>query len=167
MKLTGQVTEHPNGSLTTPGFNFIMNQFEATKTPAGRDLAEDRNKFFKNYGAQIDKNYDPVMGSPTVYIAEKEAIRREKELKDAHIDPHLLYEPTSQYYFGAAGNIAKFQTSLQQGLSQPATPGAAVPKTTQRPVGFPDDAQPGRDGKWYVVRDGKRFRVDPIQAPQR
>lgn len=116
-----------SGQLKWSGRQELLKEIEDRKTPAGQALAQDRDLFFKRYAGTIDPKYDPVFGSPAMYRAEMYARAEEEDLKRKGLDPKLVYDPRSEYFFGAPANLAKFQSSLQQQMTQPVAKATAAP----------------------------------------
>lgn len=104
------------GSLTKTDMADLQKQVDDLKTPQGAALAADRNEFFKQYGPTIDP--EMKLGNPTplgaqgLYRAEKDARRQEQVLRAKGTDPHLLYDPTSEYFLGKPANISSYRPSL-------------------------------------------------------
>lgn len=104
------------GSLTKADMADLQRQVDDLKTPQGAALAADRNEFFKQYSPTIDP--EMKLGNPTplgaqgIYRAEKDARRQEQTLQQKGVDPHLLYDPTSQYFLGKPANIGSYRPSL-------------------------------------------------------
>jgi hypothetical protein len=104
------------GSLTKADMADLQKQVDDLKTPQGAALAADRNEFFKQYGPTIDA--DMKLGEPTplgaqgIYRAEKDARRQEQVLRQKGIDPHALYDPSSEYFLGKPAVIGKYRASL-------------------------------------------------------
>ncbi len=106
------------GSMTEKDFNQFRAEVVARKTPDGAALEHDRNLFFKQYTGAITSNkYDPIMGDPKLYNAETDARRMENMLRGKGLDPHLAYDPSSEYFLGKPARIAKWASSMQQDLS--------------------------------------------------
>ena len=117
------------GSLSERDFNQFRQEVIARKTPEGEALEKDRGQFFKNYAASIvGRGYDPVMGSPKLYQAEQDARRFEADMRKQGKDPHLLYDPSSEYFIGKPGMLQKWQGSMQGDLATRAETPAAPAK---------------------------------------
>lgn len=117
------------GSMTEHDFNQFRAEVVARKTPEGAALERDRNLFFKQYAGTIaGKTYDPVTGSPKLYAAEADARRTEADLRKKGLDPHLAYDPQSEYFLGNPKRLAKYQGTMQTDLETKATAPAAVEK---------------------------------------
>jgi hypothetical protein len=127
------------GKLNTADFNFLNKEFKDMRSPEGDALSKDRQLFFKQYtGAITNNQYDPVMGSPKLYTAEMNARRMEQDLRKKGLDPHLAYDPASEYFIGKPERLAKFSGSMQDDLATRAstpTPGLDVPR---KPEGRPE-----------------------------
>lgn len=120
------------GKLSDSDFNFLNREFKESKTPEGQSLDRDRSTFFKQYAGTIaGPTYDPVTGSPKLYAAEMDARRVEGDLRKKGLDPHLAYDPTSEYFMGKPANLLKYQGSLQQDLSTKAATPSTPPKMTE------------------------------------
>ena len=154
------------------------------RSPQAKELATSRKDFFTDFAPTIDPGRDQAtgagasaLGSQKLFAAKMEAIRQEQFLTSKGQDPHSLYDPKSPNFFGnqvsqfrpTLAEKAAFDAKLKADQAQAAKPGANLGTITgvdvkdapALPKGFPPDAAAGPDGKWYVVRDGKRFRVDP------
>jgi len=122
------------GSLSEKDFNQMRAEIVARKTPEGQALERDRGQFFKQYAGAIaggPGKYDPQMGSPKIYAAEMDARRVEADLRKKGLDPHLAYDPQSEYFLGKPGRLAKWAGSMQSDLETRATePAAARPPIT-------------------------------------
>ena len=120
------------GSITEHDFNQMRAEIVARKTPEGQALERDRGQFFKQYaGAIAGRTYDPATGSPKLYAAEVDARRVEADLRKKGLDPHLAYDPNSDYFIGKPARLAKYQGSMQSDLETRATePAAARPPVT-------------------------------------
>jgi hypothetical protein len=117
------------GSMSEKDFNQFRAEVVARKTPEGAALEHDRNLFFKQYaGAIAGRAYDPVVGSPKLYAAEMDARRVESDLRRKNLDPHLAYDPSSEYFLGKPDRVAKYSGSMQGDLEIKATTPAAVTK---------------------------------------
>lgn len=118
------------GSMTEHDFNQFRAEVVARKTPEGAALERDRSLFFKQYaGAIAGPSYNPAVGDPKLYNAEADARRMEADLRRKGLDPHLAYDPSSEYFLGRTQRLSKWQQSMQIDLqtraeqpSQQATP---------------------------------------------
>lgn len=168
------------GKLNTADFNFLNKEYATMKTPQGELLSKDRTDFFKQYtGAIAGTTFDPVLGSPKLYTAEMDARRQEEDMRKKGLDPHLVYDPRSEYFFGKPSNIAKYQVPMDQLVrdraAAPRNTNLTAPGNTvtgievkeaspKPPAGAPEDAKLAPDGNWYVARDGKYFRYETRKA---
>lgn len=126
------VKAYGEGKLSNADFNFLNKEFRDMKTPEGEALSRDRSMFFKQYaGAIAGRSYDPVLGSPKLYSAEMDARRQEEDLRKKGLDPHLAYDPRSEYFMGKPANIAKYQGSMQADLDTRATTPNLPAKVTE------------------------------------
>lgn len=117
------------GSMSEKDFNQFRAEVVARKTPEGAALEHDRNLFFKQYaGAIAGRAYDPVVGSPKLYAAEMDARRVEADLRRKGLDPHLAYDPSSEYFMGNPKRLQKYSGSMQDDLQTRATTPAPVAK---------------------------------------
>ena len=107
--------------LTTADFNFLQKEYAQAKTPDGELLNKDRDLFFKQYAGAIDNAYSPQLGSTKVYNAEMYARRVEAQLRSKGLDPHLAYDPTSEYFVGKPALIQKYQGDMTSDLKEIAT----------------------------------------------
>lgn len=121
---------YSKGELTNSDFTFLNRELEGRKTPEGMALAQDRATFWKRYSTVVDPSAGgKALGSQQLYFAEMDARRQEEALKKKGLDPHLVYDPRSEYFFGEPKNLARYQRSLQellhdqrQGQAPPAEP---------------------------------------------
>jgi hypothetical protein len=132
------------GSMSEKDFNQFRTEVIGRKTPEGAALERDRSLFFKQYAGTIaGRTYDPATGSPKLYAAEIDARRMETMLKGKGLDPHLAYDPASEYFIGKPERIQKYQGSMQGDLTDKATQPAkredampAIPPIGQRSPGL-------------------------------
>lgn len=105
------------GRLNTADFNFLQKEFKEMRSPEGDALSKDRAQFFKQYGRAIGgSKFDPASGTADQFAAEMDARRQEGDLRKKGLDPHLIYDPRSDYFFGKPANIAKYAGSMQTAL---------------------------------------------------
>jgi len=110
---------YQQGKLSNADFNFLTREFTNLRSPQGEALGRDRSEFFKRYAATIDGAKDLLtpghspLGQQKMYEAEMDARRREEDLRKKGLDPHLLYDPGSEYFFGKPNAIGKYRVSLQ------------------------------------------------------
>jgi hypothetical protein len=134
------------GSMSEKDFNQFRAEVIARKTPEGAALERDRALFFKQYADAFSGGrgkYDPVGGSPKLYAAEMDARRMEADLRKKGLDPHLIYDPSSEHFLGKPERIARYAGSMQSDLSTKAeTPAKrddvmpAIPPADQRAPGL-------------------------------
>lgn len=130
------------GSMTEKDFNSFRQEVVARKTPEGAAIERDRAGFFKNYASAIVGNtYNPSIGDPKLYNAEQDARRMEGMLRSKGLDPHLAYDPASEYFLGRTERLSKWQSSMQVDLTTRATAssgdtGAAAAKPSKPEVPF-------------------------------
>lgn len=129
------------GSMTEHDFNQFRQEVVARKTPEGAAIERDRSAFFKNYGTAIaGATYNPSIGDPKLYFAEQDARRMEQMLRTQGKDPHLAYDPASEYFLGKPERLQKWQQSMQLDLQtragggQPAAPATAEPRPSVPPT---------------------------------
>jgi hypothetical protein len=190
-----------DGKLTRTDFGFLRKELEDLKTPQGEALSKDRTQFFQKFSPSIDTGRNPniagsvtALGQQRMYQAEQDARRQEDVLRRAGKDPHAVYDPRSEFFFGRPDNLKKYQPTLAEinayeaslsGGKTKITPAPAPPLAPFEPFvkeppatfnqrfGFDAAAtvqqlQPPvegaqrspNDGKWYVQKGGKYFRVD-------
>lgn len=124
------------GSMTEGDFNQFRQEIVARKTPEGAALERDRSLFFKQYAGTIaGTGYDPAVGSPKIYNAEADARRMEAMLRGKGLDPHLAYDPSSEYFMGRPERMTKWQQSMQMDL-QTRVEGPAAATATRPEVPF-------------------------------
>lgn len=118
------------GSMTEHDFQQFRQEVVGRKTPEGAALERDRSLFFKQYAGTIaGTGYDPAVGSPKLYNAEADARRIEGMLRAKGLDPHLAYDPSSEYFLGRPERMSKWQQSMQADLSLRAEGSAAATPT--------------------------------------
>lgn len=110
---------YQRGDLSTADFNFLNREFQQLRTPEGQGLERDRTEFFKRYAPLIDgamntAGIHSLLGTQRAYGFEMDARRTEADLRKKGLDPHLIYDPNSQYFFGRPENIGKYRVSLQE-----------------------------------------------------
>lgn len=139
------------GKLNTADFNFLQKEFKEMRSPEGDALSKDRSQFFKQYtGAIAGRTFDPVLGSPKLYQAERDARRLEQDLRAKGLDPHLAYDPSSEYFLGNPKRLMKYQGSMQGDLSDKAVAPKrddvmpAIPSPDQRQSGTLYDTPKGK-----------------------
>jgi hypothetical protein len=113
--------KYDEGKLNTSDFRLALNEANL-KTPEERAIAQDRKEFFKQHALAIDPSFGATAeGTQKIYFAEMDARRQEAVLRKQGKDPHLVYDPRSEYYFGKPENLQKFKaslTDLMRGLQQ-------------------------------------------------
>ena len=120
------------GSMSEKDFNEFRQEVVARKTPEGAALQQDRALFFKQFaGAIAGPTYDPATGSPKLYAAEMDARRTEAALKQKGLDPHLAYDPASEYFIGKPERLQKYKGSMQSDLQDR----ASTPKSVNLTAG--------------------------------
>lgn len=121
------------GSMTEHDFNQVRQEIVARKTPEGAALERDRGQFFKQYTGSIlgaaAATYNPQIGDPKLYNAEQDARRMEGMLRQKGLDPHLAYDPASEYFLGRPERLQKWQQSMQVDLQTRAQGPAAATAT--------------------------------------
>jgi hypothetical protein len=85
--------------------------------PGGDAIKRDHAEFFKQYGPTIDaemKLGNPTpLGAQALFRAEMDAYRQEDSLRQKGLDPHLVYDPRSEYFFGSPKNISGYRPTMQ------------------------------------------------------
>lgn len=157
------------GSMSEHDFNQFRQEVVARKTPEGAALERDRGLFFKQYaGAIAGPSYDPVVGSPKLYNAEMDARRTEAMLRQKGLDPHLAYDPASEYFLGRPERLTKYQGSMQTDLhDQAAAPAAAKPSRPETPPALRGIASLSYSKSRNLFRDdtsGKVYRPDGTEV---
>jgi hypothetical protein len=157
------------GSMSEKDFNQFRAEVVARKTPEGAALEHDRSLFFKQYaGAIAGRLYDPVVGSPKLYAAEMDARRVETDLRRKGLDPHLAYDPSSEYFIGKPDRLTKYSGSMQADLSDKATaPAAAKTEDTGPPASLRGIASLSYSPTRQLYRDdttGKLYRKDGTEV---
>jgi len=107
------------GELNNADFNFLNSEFNNLRTPEGLALDKERGNFSKSFARLIDGNMSDigvhsVLGTQRMYEFEMDARRQEAVLRQKGLDPHLTYDPRSEYFFGRPENIAKYRVSMQE-----------------------------------------------------
>lgn len=110
--------ERTDGRLNRADFNQALKDLADFRGPDGGTLAKGRSEFFKRYaptidGAVGDGGIHSTLGLQKMYEAEQDARRQETALRTKGLDPNLVYDPRSEYFFGRPQNIAKYHVSLQ------------------------------------------------------
>lgn len=106
--------EYDAGRLSTSDFRVALSEVRGLSAE-GRALRQDRNEFFRKFMPQID----PTLGvggleGEKMYQAEMDARRLEDALRKKGLDPHLVYQPGSEYFFGRPENLTKYRPTLQE-----------------------------------------------------
>lgn len=157
--------EMKKGNLNRTDFKALRDELAQMKTPAGEALSHDRGEFFKRYATTIDTAFGKVgtftghsqLGLQRVYEAEMDARRQENVLRAKGIDPHLVYDPRSEHFFGRPENLSRFQPSLQDAVKYDRN----LEKTPTRPAtttSRPAATTGARIPEVGEVRDGWRFK---------
>jgi hypothetical protein len=162
------------GSLSERDFQQFRQEVVARKTPEGEALERDRANFFKQYAGTIvgQNGYDPVQGSPKLYAAEMDARRTENVLRAKGLDPHLAYDPASEYFLGRNERLQKYQGTMQSDLSTQATtptPAAAAPPKSSHPdVPFElrGIASLSHNKDWSLFRDDTTGKIYNAQGKE-
>jgi hypothetical protein len=124
------------GSMTEHDFQQFRQEVVGRKTPEGAALERDRGQFFKQYAGTIaGPSYSAAVGDPKLYNAEVDARRMEGFLKQKGLDPHLAYDPASEYFLGRPERLGKWQQSMQMDL-QTRVEGPAAATATRPEVPF-------------------------------
>jgi hypothetical protein len=110
---------YQGGKLNNSDFNFLTREFSNMRTPEGAMLEKDRGQFQKTFsrlidGGMNDAGIHSVLGTQRMYEFEMDARRQEGVLRAQGKDPHLVYDPRSEHYWGSPENIAKYRVSLQE-----------------------------------------------------
>lgn len=175
------------GSLTRKDWVDLHQDLIDRKTPQGRALAEDRDRFLNSVaGPSIDGGMAGNVHSALGRIQMNEvyqALKREEDvLKSKGLSPHLLYDNRSPEYFGkrlgpytrSMQDTLNYQFSIgvaptpaqriQQGFS--AAAGEKEPDgSKERPFVVPPNTTPEQikgmvpSGRYFVAPDGKVRKV--------
>ena len=122
------------GSMSEHDFNQFRAEVVARKTPEGAAIERDRTQFFKQYAGTIaGPQYTPQLGDPKLYNAEADARRMENMLRSKGLDPHLAYDPASEYFLGRNERLAKWQQSMQVDLQTRAEGSTQAPGQPAKP----------------------------------
>lgn len=122
------------------------------KRPDGEAISRDRSTFFKQYaGAIAGVSFDPVLGSPKLYAAEMDARRQEEALRAKGLEPNLVYDPRSEYFFGKPANIERYKGSMDEAMREKPSPVGAK-------AGEPPAFKPPTD--WLFSKSRNQYR-DP------
>ncbi len=105
--------------LTNADFNFLQTEFANARTPDGQRLNAARKLFMDRYsklidGAMTDTGTPSLLGTQRLYAFEMDAQRAEADLRKQGKDPSLVYDPSSEYFFGSPEKIAAYHVSLQE-----------------------------------------------------
>lgn len=152
-----------NGQVNRTDFEDLKKEFTEDETVEGKVLAKSRGEFMKRMERSIDGGMDQfghsALGDQKIYQFEKDARRKEDELRKKNIDPMELYDPSSPQYFGKPENLAKYHVSLQDVMNSQK---AAPPKTlNNEPVTGVEvfDIPPGMSPAEAVKKFGGGARV--------
>jgi len=166
---TGPIYEaFDKGELSTSDFTFLNKEFANMRTPDGSALGKDRSEFFKRYGTVIDPTMGASpLGAQQTYMAQMGARQQEEAIRKKGLDPHLVYDPRSEYFFGKPANLAKYQKPIQDIVNDMAT--VSQPDTSKTPAFVaPKDWQWSASRRQYRDPDGKIYDASgkPVtQAP--
>jgi hypothetical protein len=121
-----------DGKLSRADFTFLNNEFNNLRTPEGQALNGERAEFFKKYAASIDGAMDfgghSALGAQRMYAFEMDARRVETDLRKKGLDPHLAYDPRSEYFVGRPELLAKYRVSMTDAMNyQKQVTGKTVP----------------------------------------
>lgn len=110
---------YQKGELNNADFNFLNREFANLRTPDGAALEKTRSQFAKTFarlidGSMNDAGIHSLLGTQRMYEFEMDARRQEEALRKAGKDPHLVYDPRSEYFFGRPENIAKYRVTMQE-----------------------------------------------------
>lgn len=134
---------YQEGKLNNADFNMLNREFESMRTPEGVALAKDRGQFSKTFAPLIDGDFKTqnlqhsLLGSQRMYEFEMDARRQEEVLRKSGKDPHLVYDPRSEYYFGRPENIAKYRVSLKDAQTYETQIKKGAVPSTGKPVELP------------------------------
>lgn len=149
------------GSMTEHDFQQFRQEVVGRKTPEGAALERDRGLFFKQYtGAILGTSataYNPQVGDPKLYNAEADARRMESTLKAKGLDPHLAYDPSSEYFLGKPERVAKWAQSMQQDLRDVGTP-----NFNDRFGNLPPASSPANSGMFDRVTTKAEYTALPV-----
>lgn len=150
------------GKLNRADFNQALKDFSEYKSPQGEALSKDRAEFFKRYAPTIDPTMGDIssmqfghhsaLGMQKMYEAEKAARRMEEDARKAGKDPHVVYDPTSEWFFGKPANIIKYRANMQDAVSY-----QSDIQKADRKAAAPDFAPPAT---WDYSESRKQYR-DP------
>ena len=150
------------GRLDNNDFNFLTREFNNLRTPEGMALEKDRTQFLKRYaqvidGAMTKTGEHSLLGTQQMYEFEMDARRQEAELRKQGKDPHLVYDPRSEYFWGRPENLAKYHVPLQEALDYEKTfrAMAAPPKGADRGLPVPLNKKDLIDGRIYDTARGR------------
>jgi hypothetical protein len=115
-----------DGKLTKADYNDLRREYTEARTPQGEKLSKDREDFLKRWAPMIDGGFSvtgmhSMLGTQKTYEFQSDARRQEEDLRKRGLDPHLVYDPRSEYFFGKMENIAKYRVSMQQTQAYEAT----------------------------------------------
>lgn len=109
-----------DGKLSKADYKELREEITLARTPEGDRLGTARTEFFKRYSATIDTAMDlgghSALGSQKIYEAEMEARRRETQLREKGLSPHLLYDPASEHFFGKPATLSRYQVSMKEAM---------------------------------------------------
>lgn len=162
---------YQNNKLNNADFKFLTDEFRNLRTPQGQALESDRKLFMQRFSRVIDGSMTEagtpsILGAQRLYDFEMTARRQEDDLRKKGLDPHLVYDPTSQYFFGKPENIAKFHVSMTEaqqydktlrGMDKAAAAGAAPAAPAFKP---PPDWQFSPSRRQYRDPQGRIHDID-------
>lgn len=164
-----------NREITRATSQELLNLQKAIKErPEGEAIVRNRNEFFKRYAPTIDPEIElgihSELGSQKMYQAEMDARRMESDMRKKGLDPNLVYDPTSEYFFGKPGNIVKYRVSMQDKLNYKKDiaaaekanknltgPGKTITNIDVQEKPPMDGARKAPDGEWYVETSPGNF----------
>lgn len=107
------------GKLSNADFNAFHTEFQAMRTPDGKELGETKGEFFKRYDAMIMKT-DPTKGladplSPgRAFEFHQMVDAKVAAYKKAGKDWQSLFDPSSSEFLGSAKVLDHFMPSMDQ-----------------------------------------------------
>jgi hypothetical protein len=112
--------QYRDGKLNNGDFNFLLKAHQDLRSPEGVSLNATRGEFFKRYASSIDGAMDfaghSALGQQKLYTFEMDARRVENDLRTKGLDPHLAYDPSSEFFLGKPANLSKYHVSMQEGM---------------------------------------------------
>lgn len=125
-------TDHRD--ISWEDIQHLRKEYEDMRSPDGRRLAQEKEKFINAVTPQIDKSnlmmgFIDQTGKEQLYKLQYFMDRKVQEYRDARKDVHLLFDPGSPDYLGHSLHL--FQKTLEESARE--LEKAPKPKVTEKP----------------------------------